>query len=82
VTPVKSFTANYILLGLPSNHFKDFGRTNKGSSSDKVPYASHYNPRFVYFLPKPFLEVKTFFQKILSLCMVSIQEQFLLKSGL
>ena len=47
-----------------------------------VPYARHYNPRFIYFLPT-FWRSKTFFQggffqKILSLCMVSIQEWFLL----
>ena len=52
----------------------------------RIPYARHYNPRFVYFLPT-FWSPKNvfsrgFFLKILDLCMVSIQERFLIKSGL
>ena len=44
-----------------------------------LPYARHYNPRFVYVLPT-FLSPKRFFQgafplKILALCMVGIQER-------
>ena len=51
-----------------------------------IPYARHYNPQFVYFLPT-FWSPKTFFQgafflKILALCMISIQERFLIKSVL
>ena len=51
---------------------------------NKIPYARHYNPRFVYFYPlfkvqKCFFKV--FFLKILALCMVSFQERFLIKSG-
>ena len=51
-----------------------------------IPYERHYKPRFVYFLPT-FWSPKTFFQgafclKILTLCMVSIQERFLINSGL
>ena len=51
----------------------------------KLPYARHYNPRFVYFyvlfdVQKRFL--KGFFLNILALCMVSIQERFQIKSGL
>ena len=46
----------------------------------KILYARHYNPRFLYF-KSHFLKVKnvfsrSFFQKILSLCIVSIQERF------
>ena len=40
-----------------------------------------YNPRFVYFYPL-FEGQKHFFQKILSFSMVSIQERFVIKSGL
>ena len=51
-----------------------------------VLYERHYNPRFVYFLPtfrRPFLLFsRRFFRKILSLCMVSIQELLLIKSVL
>ena len=51
-----------------------------------IKYTRHYNPWFVYFLP-PFWSPKKFFQgvfflKILALFMVSIQERFLIKSGL
>ena len=51
-----------------------------------ILYARHYNPRFVYFLPTLW-SPKTcsqgfFFLKILALFVVSIQEQFLIKSGL
>ena len=52
---------------------------------NKIPYAPHYNPRFAYFLPtfrRQFLFSRRFFRKILSLCMVNIQERFLIKSGL
>ena len=49
-------------------------------SKCQIPYPRHYNPRFVYFYP--LFEGKTFFQKILPLCMVSIQERFVIKSGL
>ena len=50
-----------------------------------LPYARHYKPRFVYFYPifegkKRFF--KDFFRKFLTLCKVSIQERFLIKSGL
>ena len=52
----------------------------------RLPYARHYKPRLVYFLPhfwKPFLCFQGgFFQKILSLCMVSVQELIVIKSGL
>ena len=52
--------------------------------NNKVPYMCHYNPWFVYF-KLTYWRSKTFFQggfqKILPLCMVSIQEQFLNKSG-
>ena len=51
-----------------------------------LPYMRHYNPRFVYFLPRlwrPFLCFQGgAFQKILSLYIFSIQERFLIKSGL
>ena len=50
-----------------------------------ITYARHYNPRFVYFLPtfwSPKTFLRGFFLKILALCMVSIQERFLIKSGL
>ena len=50
-----------------------------------LPYAHHYNPRLVLFYPifeDNFFVFKGFFQKILSSCMVSIQEQFLIKIGL
>jgi hypothetical protein len=40
----------------------------------QIPYTRHYNQRFVYFLPT-FWKSKTFFHKILSLCMVSNQER-------
>ena len=51
-----------------------------------LPNARHHNPRFVYFFT-PFLKTislfsRRFFQKILSLCMVSIQERFPIKSDL
>ena len=50
-----------------------------------LPYKRHYNLRLVYFSPT-FWSPKTFFQwtffQILALCMVSIQEHFLIKSGL
>ena len=43
-----------------------------------IPYARHYNPRFVYFLPH-FWRPKTFLRscsrKFLTLCTVSIQER-------
>ena len=43
-----------------------------------LPYARHYNPRFVYFLPA-FWSSKTFwrvfFLKIMALCMFSVQER-------
>ena len=46
------------------------------TSTFNLPYARHYNPRFVYVLPT-FWSPKSFFQgfflEILSLCMVSIQ---------
>ena len=47
-----------------------------------LPYASHYNPRFVYFIPN-FLKVKnvfstSVFQKFLPLSMVSIQERVMM----
>ena len=56
------------------------------SISLELPYARNYNPWFIYFLPT-FLKSKNvfsrgFFLEILSLCMVSIQERFLIKSGL
>ena len=55
-----------------------------------VLYARHYNPRFislVYILFTPFLKAKnvflrSFFHKILTLCTISIQERFQIKSGL
>ena len=52
----------------------------------QLTYTRHYNPRFVYF-ETTFWKSKTFFswsffQKILLLCKVSIQERFLIKSGL
>ena len=54
-------------------------------TTHELPYARHYNPRFEYVYPlfesqKVFS--RRFFQKILPLCMVSIQERFLIKSGL
>ena len=50
-----------------------------------APYHRHYNLRFVYF--KPLFEglnvfSRKFFEKILPLRMVSIQEWVLIKSGL
>ena len=52
-----------------------------------IPYTRHYNPRFypIYFYPiyegqKLFL--RSFFYKILTLCMVSVQEQFQIKTWL
>ena len=51
----------------------------------QILYARHYNPRFVYFLPTFEVQKRFFkgiFLKILALCMVSIQERFLIKSGL
>ena len=51
-----------------------------------LPYVRHYNPWFVYFLPifenHFFIFKEFFFHKTLSLCMVNIQECFLIKSGL
>ena len=51
-----------------------------------VRCARHYKPRLVYFLPhlgRSFLCFQGgLFQEILSLCMVSILERFLIKSGL
>ena len=51
-------------------------------------YAHHYEPRLVHLLllshflmPFPSFE-GGFFQKIISLCMVSTQEQFAIKSSL
>ena len=50
----------------------------------EIPYARHYNLRFVYFISTHFLKVKTvfsrsfFFQKILPLCMVSIKERVMM----
>ena len=44
------------------------------------PYARHYNPRFVYFYP--LFEVHLCTLCTLALCIVSIQERFLIKSGL
>ena len=48
-----------------------------------LPYARHYSPWFVYI---PFLKAKNFFSRIFFVkfwtCMVSIQEQFQIKSGL
>ena len=54
-------------------------------SSIYIPYAHHYNPRFVYFLPT-FWSPKTFFSrgfflKTLALCMVSIQERVIVAHG-
>ena len=48
-----------------------------------LPYARHFNPWFVYFFTQ-FLKStnvfsRIFFLKILALCMVSIQERFLIK---
>ena len=51
-----------------------------------ILYTRHYNPAIWIFLPqfwRPFLCFQGgFFHKILSLCMVSIQERFLIKSRL
>ena len=50
-----------------------------------IPYARHYNPRFVYFLPhfgRPKRFLRSCFHKFLPLCMVSIQERFIIKSRL
>ena len=47
----------------------------------KIPYAPHYNPWFEYFYPlfeDHFFVFKEFFQKIMSLCMVSIQERVMM----
>ena len=45
-----------------------------------LPYARHYKPRLVYFFT-PFLKT-IYVLWPLALCMVSIQERFLIKSGL
>ena len=48
-----------------------------------IQYARHYNPRFVYFLHhfwKPETFFKELFCKILTLCTVSIQERFQIKT--
>ena len=45
---------------------------------NNVPYVCHYNPRLVKFFPT-FLK---FIYVPLALCMVSIQERFLIKSRL
>ena len=51
-----------------------------------LPYARHYKPRLVYFLPhfqRPFLcFLGGFLKKNLPLCMACIQERLLIKSGL
>ena len=51
-----------------------------------VPYARHYKPQLVYFLPhfqRPLLcFLRRFFQTFLSLCMACIQERLVIKSGL
>ena len=53
------------------------------SLKKRIPYVCHYNPRLAYSLPhfwRPFLCFQWgFFQKMLSLCMVSTQEQFAIK---
>ena len=48
----------------------------------RLPFARHYKPRLVYFLT-PFLKTislfsRRFFQKILSLCMASVQERLIM----
>ena len=47
-----------------------------------VPYARHYKPQLVYFLPhfqRPLLcFLRRFFQKFLSLCMACIQERLMM----
>ena len=49
-----------------------------------LPYARDYNPRFVYFKStfrrSKTLFKETFFLEILPLCMVSIQERFVINS--
>ena len=50
-----------------------------------ILYVHHYNPRLVHFLPHfevHFIVFKAFFQKILSLCLVSIPDRFVINSGL
>ena len=48
----------------------------------RLPYARHYNPRLVYFYPifvvNFFIPIRTFLQKILSLCMATTQEQVMI----
>ena len=69
--------SNIQQIAIPrSQHFQKF--------LSQLPYARHYNPRFVYFSP-PFLKAKnvylgSFFVKFL--CTVSIQKRFIIKSGL
>ena len=59
----------------------------------KIPYARHYNPWFVYFLPHFYIEVRFILQTTYGLkteilpflslqSAVYIQERFLIKSGL
>ena len=57
-------------------------KTEVNITGNNLPYARHYKPlvRFVYFLPTCFQG--GVFDKILFLCMASIQEQFVIKSGL
>ena len=51
-----------------------------------LPYVRHHNPRLVYYFKATFWKSKKFlrgfFRKILALCMVSIQERFIIKNGL
>ena len=50
-----------------------------------ILYARHYDSWFIYFLPhfwRPKSFLRSFFRKILTLYTFSIQEQFIIKSGL
>ena len=71
-------------VSIQNNYFSHFSKLN---NEYWIPYAHHYKPRLVYIFFAPFLKTisllsKRFLQKILSLCMASIQERFVIKNGL
>ena len=55
--------------------FKEYG-----SMYIQMPYARHYKPCMYTFIP--FLKAKNLFQRLPILCMVSVQERVINKSGL
>ena len=83
-----SFSCSSINISLILKMNKDMliDRLNQHQKNNYRIRAIKYNPRLVYLLRTPFLKTiylfSRIFSEILSLCMVSIQERFVTKSGL